>query len=362
MIDEQLVAKMSEVEASFQQTLVDMADPDIAGDQARYTEVAKHHSELKPVVETYHAYQAAIEEAEEAQEMAKAESDEAMLTYLREQAETKSQEAAELIDKLQLLLVPKDPNDDKDVIIEVRAAAGGDEAALWAGDLTRMYQRYAENHGWKSESLEVSEAEGGGYKEVTFAVKGTGAFSRLKYEAGVHRVQRVPKTESQGRIHTSTASVAVLPEAEEVEVELDLNDVKVDTFRSSGPGGQSVNTTDSAIRLTHVPTGIKVSCQDEKSQLQNKEKAFRILRARLLQNQLDARAAELSASRREQVGTGDRSEKIRTYNFKENRVTDHRIGLTINQLPAILEGELDAFVDALTLDHQARVLSGSDEA
>ncbi|NNJ48337.1 MAG: peptide chain release factor 1, partial [Acidimicrobiia bacterium] len=264
--------------------------------------------------------------------------------------------------KLHLLLVPKDPNDDKDVIIEVRAAAGGDEAALWAGDLTRMYQRYAENHGWNAEALEVSEAEGGGYKEVTFAVKGTGAYSRLKFEAGVHRVQRVPKTESQGRIHTSTASVAVLPEAEEVEVELDLNDVKVDTFRSSGPGGQSVNTTDSAIRLTHLPTGIKVSCQDEKSQLQNKEKAFRILRARLLQNQLDAQQAELSASRREMVGTGDRSEKIRTYNFKENRVTDHRIGLTISQLPTILEGDLDSFIDALTLDQQARLLTGADEA
>ncbi|MDH3606355.1 MAG: peptide chain release factor 1 [Acidimicrobiia bacterium] len=362
MIDEQLATKMAEVEASFDETLTQMADPDVAGDQARYTEVAKHHAELRPVVETYHAYQAAIAEADEAQEMARAETDESMLTYLREQASAKQEEAADLIKKLQLLLVPKDPNDDKDVIIEVRAAAGGDEAALWAADLSRMYQRYAENHGWKSEHLGGSDAEGGGFKEVTFAVKGTGAFSRLKYEAGVHRVQRVPKTESQGRIHTSTASVAVLPEAEAVEVELDVNDVKVDVFRSSGPGGQSVNTTDSAIRLTHVPTGIKVSCQDEKSQLQNKEKAFRILRARLYQNQLDAQQAELSANRREQVGTGDRSEKIRTYNFKENRVTDHRIGLTINQLPTILEGDLDAFVDALTLDHQARVLSGGDPA
>ncbi len=362
MIDEQLVARMVDLEASYDGTLVEMADPDVAGDQHRYTEVAKRHSELKPLVEAYHAYQAATEEADEARELAKAESDDAMLAYLREQADVKDREAGDLISKLQLLLVPKDPNDDKDVIIEVRAAAGGDEAALWAGDLTRMYQRYAEHHGWKAESLEVSEAEGGGYKEVTFAVKGAGAYSRLKFEAGVHRVQRVPKTESQGRIHTSTASVAVLPEVEEVEVELDPNDVKVDTFRSSGPGGQSVNTTDSAIRLTHVPTGIKVSCQDEKSQLQNKEKAFRILRARLYQNQLDAQQAELSANRREQVGTGDRSEKIRTYNFKENRVTDHRIGLTINQLPAILEGELDSFVDALTLDQQARLLAGGDAA
>ena len=362
MSDEQLIAKLAQVEASFEQTLAEMAQPEIAGDQVRYTEMAKRHAELKPIVEAYHSWQEAHAEASEAREMAKSETEEEMLTYLREQVIAKDAESDGLRAKLQLLLVPKDPNDDKDVIIEVRAAAGGDEAALWAGDLTRMYQRYAENHGWKAETLEVSEAEGGGFKEVTLAVKGKGAFSRLKFEAGVHRVQRVPKTESQGRIHTSTASVAVLPEAEEVEIELDLNDVKVDTFRSSGPGGQSVNTTDSAIRLTHIPTGVKVTCQDEKSQLQNKEKAFRILRARLYQIQLEAQQAELSASRREQVGTGDRSEKIRTYNFKENRVTDHRIGLTISRLPAILEGDLDAFVDGLTLDYQARVLAGGDES
>lgn len=362
MSDEQLIAKLTELEASFEKALADMADPDIAGDQARYTKVAKHHSDLKPIVETYHFWQEARAEAEEAREMAKGETEQEMLDYLREQVEAKDGEAEGALAKLQLLLVPKDPSDDKDVIIEVRAAAGGDEAALWAGDLTRMYQRYAEIHGWTPEILEVSEAEGGGFKEVTLAVKGKGAFSRLKFEAGVHRVQRVPKTESQGRIHTSTASVAVLPEAEEIEVELDLNDVKVDTFRSSGPGGQSVNTTDSAIRLTHVPTGVRVTCQDEKSQLQNKEKAFRILRARLYQTQLEAQQAELSANRREQVGTGDRSEKIRTYNFKENRVTDHRIGLTISRLPAVLEGDLDAFVDALTIDNQAQLLAGDDES
>ena len=275
-------------------------------------------------------------------------------------AAERSNEAERLEQELRLALVPKDPNDQKDVIVEIRAGTGGDEAALFAGDLHRMYHRYAELHGYQTDSMDSSESEAGGYSKVIFGVKGNGAYSRLKFEAGVHRVQRVPKTESQGRVHTSTATVAVLPEVAAVEVDLDLNDVRVDVFRSSGPGGQSVNTTDSAVRLTHEPTGLVVSCQDEKSQLQNKEKAFRILRARLHQIELEKQQSELAESRRSQVGTGGRSEKIRTYNFKENRVTDHRIGLTIKQLPSILDGELDAFIDALSADEQARRLASGD--
>jgi peptide chain release factor 1 len=272
-----------------------------------------------------------------------------------------AKELAAEIDKLEArikaALVPKDPNDARDVLIEVRAGVGGDEASIWAGDLVHMYLRYADKHGFKTEIIDASPNEAGGYDKVTIAVKGRGAYSKMKYEAGVHRVQRVPKTESQGRVHTSTATVAVLPEADAVEVELDTNDVKVDVYRSTGPGGQSVNTTDSAVRLTHVPTGLVVTCQDEKSQLQNKEKAFRILRARLYQMELERQQAEVAGARRDQVGTGGRSEKIRTYNYKDNRVTDHRIGLTIKRLEYVLQGDLDDFVDALAADEQARLLA-----
>jgi len=263
----------------------------------------------------------------------------------------------DLESKVRMALVPADPADGKDVIVEIRSAAGGDEAAIWAGDLLRMYERYAERHGFKIEPMDSSPSEAGGFDKVTVAVKGKGAYSWMKYEAGVHRVQRVPRTESQGRIHTSTATVAVLPEAEEVEVEIDPNDVKVDVYRSTGPGGQSVNTTDSAVRITHIPTGLVVTCQDEKSQLQNKEKAMRILRARLYQQELDRQRTEVAGARRSQVGSGERSEKIRTYNFKENRVTDHRIGLTLKRLDQVLEGDLDEFVTALTTDEQASRLA-----
>jgi peptide chain release factor 1 len=243
------------------------------------------------------------------------------------------------------------------VIVEIRSAAGGDEAAIWAGDLLRMYGHYADRRGFKIETMDSSPSETGGYDKITVAVKGKGAFSRMKYEAGVHRVQRVPKTESQGRIHTSTATVAVLPEVDEVEVDLDPNDVKVDVYRSTGPGGQSVNTTDSAVRLTHLPTGLVVTCQDEKSQLQNKDKAMRILRARLYQIELERQQSELAGARRSQVGSGERSEKIRTYNYKDNRVTDHRIGLTLKRLDQVLAGDLDELVDALTTDEQAKRLA-----
>jgi peptide chain release factor 1 len=275
-------------------------------------------------------------------------------------AEDLTGELVALEQSIRRALVPTDPNDSKDVILEIRPGVGGDEASIWAGDLLRMYQRYAERLGFKIEELESSPSETGGYDKVTVSVKGRGAFSKLKYEGGVHRVQRVPKTESQGRVHTSTATVAVLPEAEEVDIEIDPNDVRVDVFRSTGPGGQSVNTTDSAVRLTHEPTGIVVSMQDEKSQLQNKEKAWRVLRARLLAMEHEKAAAELAGARRTQVGSGGRSEKIRTYNYKDNRVTDHRIGLTIKRLDAVLEGALDDFIDALTAAEQADRLAEAE--
>jgi peptide chain release factor 1 len=269
-------------------------------------------------------------------------------------------EIEEIEERVTLALVPTDPADAKDVIVEIRSAAGGDEAALWAGDLLRMYERYADRSGLEVESMDSSPSEVGGFDKVTVAIKGRGAYSKMKYEAGVHRVQRVPKTESQGRIHTSTATVAVLPEVEEVEVEIDPNDVKVDVYRSTGPGGQSVNTTDSAVRLTHIPTSLVVTVQDEKSQLQNKEKAMRILRARLYQMELERQQSELAGARRSQVGSGERSEKIRTYNFKENRVTDHRIGLTLKRLDQVLDGDLEEFVTALSADEQAaRLAEGS---
>jgi peptide chain release factor 1 len=352
--------RLKEIEAAFEETERRLSDQDVLADQVHYTELTKRHAELRPVVEGFHAYQEALQDAREAEELADVESDSGMTSDLRAMASERRHTAERIEAELRRSLIPKDPNDEKDVIVEVRSAAGGDEAAIWAGDLLGMYRAYADRRGFKTEILESSPSETGGVKEVIFAMKGKGAYSRMKYEAGVHRVQRVPKTESQGRIHTSTATVAVLPEAEEVEVELDPNDVRVDVYRSSGPGGQSVNTTDSAVRLTHEPTGLVVSCQDEKSQLQNKEKAFRILRARLYQMQLEEHLGEIADARRSQVGTGGRSEKIRTYNFKENRVTDHRIGMTIKQLPEILAGDLDAFVDSLTEEEEARKLVAGD--
>lgn len=356
-MDPQLALRMGEVEEAYQQTLVSLTDPAVLGDQTKYREVTRRHSELKGLVEAFHLYRAAVEDAEDARELSRDESDQGVADELRAMADERRATADRLEKRLRVMLVPKDPNDSKDVIVEIRGAVGGDEAAIWAGDLYRMYERYAEVHGWSIEPINTSESEAGGFKEVTFAVKGDGAYSRFKFEAGPHRVQRVPRTESQGRVHTSIATVAVLPEVEAVEIDIPDTDIDIDVFRSTGPGGQSVNTTDSAVRITHKPTGMVVTCQDEKSQLQNKAKALRVLRARLYQIEMDKQHAAVAADRRAQVGSGERAEKIRTYNYKDNRVTDHRIGLTIKRLPEILAGDLDDLLDALTLDDEARRLS-----
>jgi peptide chain release factor 1 len=330
-----------------------------SGDQAAQRQAGRRHAELRPIVEAYREYRRATSELADAREMLRSESDPEMRDLIREEMADKESSLADLEARLKVLLMPRDPNDDKNVILEVRGAEGGEEANLFAGDLVRMYQRYADRQGWKVEMLSSQPSDMGGLKEASFLVKGDKVWSRLKHEAGPHRVQRVPVTESQGRVHTSAATVAVLPEAEEVDVEVDPNDLEVDVYRSTGPGGQSVNTTDSAVRITHKPTGIVVSCQDEKSQLQNKDKALRILRARLLQAEQQRQAEELSSARRAQVGGGGRSEKVRTYNFKENRVTDHRIGLTVHKLDQVLEGDLDDILDRLVEADRAAQLAGA---
>lgn len=345
-----LADRFAEVVSAFEETEAALSDPEVISDPSKLAELGKKHSDLRDVVADIRRWTQAQEDLEVAKEMG----DDPDMAQMARDLE---KEIPLLEDRIKKALVPADPNDAKDVIVEIRAGVGGDEASLWAGDLLRMYQKYVERLGFKMEPMEASESETGGFDKVTVSVKGKGAFSKLKYEGGVHRVQRVPKTESQGRVHTSTATVAVLPEAEEVDLDIDPNDVRVDVYRSTGPGGQSVNTTDSAVRLTHEPSGIVVSMQDEKSQLQNKEKAWRVLRARLLQMEQEKAAAELAGARKSQVGTGERSEKIRTYNYKDNRVTDHRIGLTIKRLDAVLEGELDEFVTALATAEQAEKLA-----
>lgn len=356
-MDDRLRHKLEELEKLYAATLEEMADPDVASDQERYREVSIRHSELRPVIAAFQKHQEASSEMADALEMAAAEEDEDLRAYLEDVAAEQRAKLEPLETELMVMLVPKDPNDEKDVIVEIRAAAGGDEAALWGADLYRMYERFAERHGWKTDPINTSVTGGGGLKDATFSVKGKGAYSRLKYEAGPHRVQRVPRTESQGRIHTSIATVAVLPEVESVEIDIHENDITVDTFRSTGPGGQSVNTTDSAVRITHIPTGVVVTCQDEKSQLQNKLKAMRVLRARLYQQELATQQGEQASARRSQVGTGERAEKIRTYNFKENRVTDHRVGMTLHSLPDILDGGLDDFHTALIAHDAAESLA-----
>ena len=356
-MDENLLARLDQAEEAFEETLLQLADQAVLSDQKQYRDVTSRHAELKSIVEAYRRYRNAAEEIDDARELVEVENDSEMVAYLKDTIVAKTDEAADLETELRKLLVPKDPDDERDVIVEIRSAAGGDEAALWAGDLYRMYERFAERSGWSIDPIDISPNEVGGLKEGTFAVKGKGAYARFKWEAGPHRVQRVPKTESQGRIHTSVGTVAVLPEVEDVEVEVHDNDLIIETMRSQGPGGQSVNTTDSAVRITHKPTGIVVSCQDEKSQLQNKLKAMRVLRARLHQIELEEQMGERASVRRSQVGSGERSEKIRTYNYKENRVTDHRIGLTVHALPSVLDGDLEDIHQALIADDVARKLA-----
>ena len=336
----------------------EMGRPEVAADHAQLTKLAREQHSLKETVTTYEAFRRATKDFESAHELLKHEKDPEMQEYVRAEERRAAALVAELEEKLKVQLLPKDPNDDRDVVVEIQGAEGGEEAALFAADLFRMYQKWAEHKGWKVEVVDISPTGMGGFDKVEFEVHGQGAYSQLKYEGGVHRVQRVPKTEAQGRIHTSAATVAVMPEADPVEVELKLEDLDFKTSTSTGPGGQSVNTTYSAIRLTHKPTGLVVSIQDEKSQLQNKEKAMRVLRARLYEIKLAEQQAAIGAQRRSMVGTGGRSEKIRTYNFKENRVTDHRIKLTLHRLDQVMAGDLDELVNALIAAERAAQLDG----
>lgn len=341
--------------------LQQLNDPDVAGDQNRFRDLMKEQSDLAPIVEKYKEYVQEKQNIEESLELLEEESDEEMKELAKEELSESKANVERLEEELKILLIPKDPNDDKNIIVEIRAGAGGDEAALFAADVARMYRSYAEGRRWKVETLSFNESGIGGFKELVFMISGQGAYSRFKYESGVHRVQRIPATESGGRIHTSTITVAIMPEVEDVEVEVDLNDCKFDVFRASGNGGQCVNTTDSAVRLTHLPTGIVVSCQDEKSQFKNKDKALKVLRSRLYElEQQKAHDAE-AEKRKSQVGTGDRSEKIRTYNYPQGRVTDHRIKLTLHKLDSVMNGDLDELIDSLTAADQAAKLSNMEE-
>jgi peptide chain release factor 1 len=349
--------RLEAVEARYEELTRELSSPEVASDHARLRDLGKQHRELEAIVSVYRQYKKALADAEDARTLARDEQDPETREYFRQEAERAAREAQELEGRLEVLLLPRDPNDAKNVIVEIRAGTGGQEAALFAADLLGMYRRYAERRSWKTEVLSSNPSDLGGFKEIVISVQGDGAYSRLKRESGVHRVQRIPETESGGRIHTSTATVAVLPEAEEVEVDIPSDDVEVQVFRSSGPGGQSVNTTDSAVRLTHKPSGIVISVQEERSQRQNKEKAFRYLRARLFQMEQERRQQEEAAARRAQVGTGERSEKIRTYNYPQNRVTDHRIGVTSHRLQDILQGDIDEFVDALLARERSEQLA-----
>jgi peptide chain release factor 1 len=351
--------RLEELVTKFDTLSESISDPAVIADTNKWRVLMKEHSDLQPVIDTYQEYKNLRANLDETKTLLNESTDEELRQLAKDEIKEGQEQLDQVTQDLKLLLLPKDPNDQKNVIVEIRGGAGGDEAALFAGTLFRMYAHYADRRRWKTELMNVNENGIGGYKEVVFMIQGRGAYSRLKYESGVHRVQRVPVTESSGRIHTSTVTVAVLPEAEDVDVSLNMQDVRIDVFRSSGNGGQSVNTTDSAVRVTHAPTGIVISCQDEKSQIQNREKALKILRAKLYDLELEKQRMELSAERRSQVGTGDRSERIRTYNYPQGRVTDHRVSLTLHKLNAVLDGDLDEILDTCITEDQALKLQAT---
>jgi peptide chain release factor 1 len=350
--------RLDQIEARYDELTHALASPEVIGDSSKYQKTAKAHSEISPIVEKYREYKDLTKGIAESKAVLVDETDPEMRAYAQEELTQLEARVAGVQEELKVLLLPKDPNDEKDVVLEIRAGTGGDEATLFAAEMFRMYSRYAETQGWKVEVLSTSESSVGGLKEVIAIIEGQRVYSRLKYESGVHRVQRVPQTEQQGRVHTSAVTVAVLPEAEDVDVKIDPKDLRIDTFCSSGPGGQSVNTTYSAVRITHIPTNTVVSCQDEKSQIKNRDKAMRVLRSRLYEMEMQKQQEALAKERKAMVGSGDRSEKIRTYNFPQNRVTDHRIGLTIHQLEQVMDGKLQPIVEALVTHYQAEKLKG----
>ena len=349
--------KLEDILIRYQEIEEEMMNPDIMNDQNKYRKLRKEHADLSDIVEKYKEYKSTQNSIEESIMMLEEETDEEIRELAKDELNIGKLNIVKIEEELKILLLPKDPNDDKNVIVEIRGGAGGDEAALFAAQLYRMYVMYAESNRWKIDMMNLNENGIGGFKEVVFMINGQGAYSKLKYESGVHRVQRVPVTESGGRIHTSTATVAIMPEAEDVDVELDMNDCKFDVFRASGNGGQCVNTTDSAVRLTHIPTGIVISCQDEKSQLKNKDKAIRVLRSKLYEMASEKAQSAEAEARKSQIGTGDRSEKIRTYNFPQGRVTDHRIKLTVHQIDNVMNGDLQEIIDSLIAADQAAKLS-----